>query len=238
MTHHNSTTPDTEKDLWQTPAYVFRWLEAKFGGFDVDLAANLDNAKCANWIGLGCYMRDGAVTVTADRDFSSLTAHWPDFGARGFLNPPYSSPGPFFTRAMNFGNIAKFMTVMLTNMPNGESYTSTLAEATTVIDIVGGRMGFVRPDGSVANANRNGQRVTVFGQHSRVFGVKQVRKYETIDLGQILADYGDANDIAAHSKSRRRKTVLPGVRLRGGEGAAEAAGRQADVLQSGTPESV
>lgn len=221
------------KDEYRTPKFIFRWLEKRFGGFDVDICASASNALCANWIGRQTFVVDGRQVTSTDPEMSALTADWYRFGDRGYNNPPYSSPGPFFWKALEQANKYRFMTTMLTNIPQSDSYCATLVEATTVIDFVG-RINFLDMEGNVVHGNRNGQRVTVFGQTIPLIGTRMTRRYETVDIKKILAEFGDSDEIVAHlNKPRRTKTVLPGVRIGDGNGGSAADGQQTDLLQSG-----
>lgn len=47
------TDKQFDKDTWQTPQYVFNWLDSRFL-FDVDGCANNRNNLCFYWIGKGC----------------------------------------------------------------------------------------------------------------------------------------------------------------------------------------
>ena len=40
-----------DKNTWQTPQYIFNWLQSKFGWFDLDGCANYKNALCYRYIG-------------------------------------------------------------------------------------------------------------------------------------------------------------------------------------------
>ena len=42
---------DFDKNTWQTPQYVFNWLQSKFGWFDLDGCANYKNALCYRYVG-------------------------------------------------------------------------------------------------------------------------------------------------------------------------------------------
>ena len=44
------TEQQFDKDTWQTPKYVFNWLEIKYGSFDVDGCASSENALCKEYI--------------------------------------------------------------------------------------------------------------------------------------------------------------------------------------------
>lgn len=239
MTQNSQIGPGN-KDEYRTPLYIFNWLNEKFGPFDVDICANRNNALCDSWIGIQGFVINGNRVTSTDPSSSALTVDWHSFGDRGYNNPPYSRPGPFFWKALEEANKYRFQTTMLTNIPQSDSYCETMHEATTIIDFVG-RINFIDTEGNVVHGNRNGQRVTVFGQTSRVFGIRMARRYETVDLRKILQQYGTDEEIRLHlNKPKRTKTVLPAVRGGDGDGSATTDGQQPDLLQSsvqGKPES-
>jgi phage N-6-adenine-methyltransferase len=71
----------SQTDLWETPQYLFDWLNARFH-FTVDACATKNNAKCERFF-------------TEKED--GLEQDWR--GERVFMNPPYSQIGPWVKRA-------------------------------------------------------------------------------------------------------------------------------------------
>ena len=59
---------------WRTPRWLFAQLDAEFGGFDLDAAADKDSALCAHY-------------YTEERD--ALKQDWGKDGENIWLNPPY-----------------------------------------------------------------------------------------------------------------------------------------------------
>ena len=74
MTHKRKGTIVTEKDLWETPKWLFDLLDQEFH-FNFDASATTENTKCP------IFSND------------SLTRPWPLINGetRAFLNPPYST---------------------------------------------------------------------------------------------------------------------------------------------------
>ncbi len=77
-------------DLWETPQYIFDWLDDEFH-FELDVAANLNNRKCGFYLSESC---------------NSLNASWWDElrslcmeNMTCWLNPPYSDPHPWVKKA-------------------------------------------------------------------------------------------------------------------------------------------
>lgn len=70
-------------DLWETPQYIFDWLDKEFH-FELDAACNSNNCKCL--IGL-------------TEESNSLTQPWQIYARSIWLNPPYSNPYPWVKKA-------------------------------------------------------------------------------------------------------------------------------------------
>jgi phage N-6-adenine-methyltransferase len=68
-------------DEWQTPQWLFDQLNEEFN-FDIDLCASETNRKCL----IFCQ--------------NYLSLNWGISDVVGFLNPPYSNPYPFISRAI------------------------------------------------------------------------------------------------------------------------------------------
>ncbi len=148
MTIFNTETPPDEKDLWRTPGWLFRWLNARFA-FDVDLAADRDSAV------VGAYYSEAAL--------QSPWSHTYPKGI-GYLNPPYSNIDPWVWKAIEEMR-SGFTTVMVMPSPNGEDrFADVLAHASETIDIVG-RVAFIRPNGKEVRGNTRGTSVYIFDQH-------------------------------------------------------------------------
>ena len=72
-------------DNWQTPQYIFDWIENKLGfKFDLDVAADINNSKVE-----GCYLTE---------EDNALEMEWV-YGLKCWLNPPYSDPAPWVKKA-------------------------------------------------------------------------------------------------------------------------------------------
>lgn len=76
-------------DEWATPDDLYAVLDAEFH-FELDAAANSDNAKCARWYGPGG-VADNALSLAWTNDAGKACAVW--------LNPPYSQGRAFMARA-------------------------------------------------------------------------------------------------------------------------------------------
>ena len=148
------------KDEWRTPPYVFRWAAERFTkkGFIIDLAATKDNALCTHFLKKG--VKDGLKTSWSG---------WCDLGDTGWCNPPYSSIGPWISKAIIEAEKG-FNTVMLLPSLNGEIREGAiLRHASHLVFITGGyrvsgRISFLSPiDGKAVNGNGRGSMLVRFG---------------------------------------------------------------------------
>lgn len=57
--YHDSKTPEPQRDLWQTPPYVFKYYDARFN-FSHDVAATASNALA------NCYYTEDDDALTKD----------------------------------------------------------------------------------------------------------------------------------------------------------------------------
>lgn len=89
--YKGSKTPTIFRDLWASPKEVVAWMEERYGKYDIDAAASIDNRVCEKFYSkhTNCLIR------------------WWGKGKHVWLNPPYSDPSPFVTKAieqMEHGN--------------------------------------------------------------------------------------------------------------------------------------
>jgi phage N-6-adenine-methyltransferase len=70
-------------DLWETPQYIFDWLDREFH-FELDAACNNENCKCA-------------YGYSQDMGYNALNCDWSSCTV--WLNPPYSNPFPWVKKA-------------------------------------------------------------------------------------------------------------------------------------------
>ncbi len=79
-------------DEWKTPQWLFDELNKEFC-FDLDLCATEWNKKCK---------------VYSPNIFNLGDFYFGDKDVNGFMNPPYSNPGPFIKRALD---LRRYMTI-------------------------------------------------------------------------------------------------------------------------------
>tara|TARA_B100000749_G_C18448710_1_gene475339 strand:- start:4036 stop:4581 length:546 start_codon:yes stop_codon:yes gene_type:complete len=167
----HSYTPAELRNLWRTPDYVYDYLNKHFH-FDIDLAANRDNAKC-----------DMYLTEQMD----SLKYDWHLFGKVGWLYPPYDDTKPWVEKAIKESNQG-FTTVMLIPCFNGSLIWEKIYDNAEVINIIG-RLSFLAGatyiierkrgnnkeviEGQPVSGNDSGSSIVVFGEMPLLLQHKQ-----------------------------------------------------------------
>lgn len=142
---YKSNTPEEEKDLAETPWYVFNYF-ASIYNIGIDLAANANNKKHDRYI---------------DVETNSLSVNWNELSSKnGWLNPPYSEIDPWMYKAIKHKKY--FRTIMLIPTPNGESRFSLVEEHATHLFLIHGRIPFLRPDKTAMSGNTKGSCIIVF----------------------------------------------------------------------------
>ena len=147
-----STTPTEDKDCWRTPPQVFAALNARYGPFTLDVAADARNHLCARWYGPGGLAED------------ALAVSWQQAGGpvRAWCNPSYSR-----------GMIDRFMRKAVDEAGRGHARTTFLVPANTdlpwwhelvwdnerhrfrpgiEVEFFRRRVRFLRPDGTLAGS--------------------------------------------------------------------------------------
>lgn len=163
-----SNTPADIKDWWRTPEAIYHRLNDEFR-FSVDLAASSLNRLHENYI-----------TV----EMNTLSIDWCGMYGRswGWLNPPYSSIGPFVEKAIEQQEKG-FGTVML--VPSDTSvgwFSLALTSVSEVRFITGGRLSFIRADtGKPVNGNNKGSMLLIFSPHK--IGARQ---FGTVDRDTLM----------------------------------------------------
>ena len=170
---------DFDKNTWQTPKYVFNWLEIKHGAFDVDGCASSENALCKEYI---------------DSDFDILTCSMRGFqnccekeNLKIYVNPPYSDVTPFLIRAKELRDAGHLVVMLLNNDKSTQWYQNhTHGVANEVIDIVGGRIAFIHPaTNQEIKGNSKGQMIIVFDPAMQDF----VQRSVSLDFIKTVGGY-------------------------------------------------
>lgn len=183
------TDQQFDKDSWQTPDYVFRWLDKRFH-FNLDGCATDENyldigsiefgfqSICENaattmpFIGKSSeiatdFLRDDLDSVLRSLDLRNLSI---------FVNPPYSNVTPFIQQAKRLRDKGHTVVMLLNNDRSTQWYQQHVHNvANEVIDIVGGRIAFIHPvTGKEIKGNSKGQMVVVFDPTMEDFVTRSV----------------------------------------------------------------
>ena len=146
-----SKTDAAHRDTWQTPDWLFGYLNNIFN-FKADVCASDKNAKCEKYF---------------TEDDNCLTADWSKLVNEFdmvWCNPPYSHPADFIKKAAKECVINKIGTVML--LPADTSvlwFRDALTTADEVVFLTGKRISFIRSDtGKKGNGNNKGSMLIIW----------------------------------------------------------------------------
>lgn len=169
-----------DKDTWQTPKYVFNWLNKRFD-FEVDGCANEHNSLCLSWIGENSPLGS---------DFLDTKTPYPYKHLHFYVNPPYSDVTPFLKAANELRNIGHTVVMLLNNDKSTQWYQKYIHNvANEVIDITGGRIAFIHPvTGKEIKGNSKGQMIVVFDPAMEDFVMRSV----SLDFVKKVGGYDGA----------------------------------------------
>lgn len=180
MINHKSKSLIEFKDMYETPSYLYNYLN-ELRGFDVDLAADSNNHQ-------------HPVYLT-----ESLNTPWRLYGTEGFCNPPYSNIPPWITKAI-LEQSRGFTTTMLIPSFNGDLYYGDVLESASEIIQIIGRISFISPctylvgtssgfklikKGDLVKGNTRGSMVAIFGtskdncKYSHIYRDDIMKRYKT-----------------------------------------------------------
>lgn len=141
--NNNSNTPESEKDLGQTPWWLIRSLESLLGNeFNLDVCCIPQTAKCDYFFSLeydlDCFVEEW---IGGDDIYRPSQTY-------AFCNPPFSNVDPFIDRAIEQCKKHGTITAML--IPNNPevAYRRKLKEVCDTFIEMPFRLKFLRPDGS------------------------------------------------------------------------------------------
>ena len=157
-----------DKDTWQTPKYVFNWLDARFK-FGVDGCANESNALTPDYIGDKGIHHD-FLNVSAKFLMDAVCCN------SVYVNPPYSDVTPFIVKAKELRDAGCLVVMLLNNDKSTQWYQNHIqGVANEVIDITGGRIAFIHPiTGKEIKGNSKGQMVVVFDPTMEDFVMRSI----------------------------------------------------------------
>lgn len=135
-----SSTPEGEKDLWETPRPLFKPLDQEFN-FTLDVCASRMNALCGHYF---------------TKEDNALELYWSTPGA-AWVNPPYSLTKEFISQAPKQAMQHNLTIVMLVNANTDTQWFADAAKTANEIRLITGRIGFISSGGKKSNGNTKGQ---------------------------------------------------------------------------------
>ncbi len=127
---NKTSTPEADKDLWQTPKALFVALNEEFD-FKVDICASHSNAFLDEYF---------------TEEYSALENEWDEYyGDSAFMNPPYSKTGEFLERAYDQARTYNITVVALVNANCDTKWFAEAASTANEIRLITGRVSFVSP---------------------------------------------------------------------------------------------
>lgn len=145
IANENSTTPESEKDLAQTPWWFIKSLE-KFldRKIDIDVCCLPSTAKAEVYYSL----EDGVDCLQ-----EQWVADWQEYKEQEFVyplaycNPPFSNIMPFLEKVVEQVGVGADVAVMLPNNPETKYIRYAKEHATKIIEMPF-RLKFLKPDGT------------------------------------------------------------------------------------------
>lgn len=159
VSNQNSTTPEAEKDLAQTPPWFIKSLEAYLGKkFDIDVCALAATAKADIYYSL----EDGndALICNWVEDYQECVES-EDFPL-GYCNPPFSYMLPWLTKVIAQVNNGVTMAMMIPNNPETAYVRMAKQYAERIIEMPF-RLKFYRPDGTKFLDDKGREKSPKFG---------------------------------------------------------------------------
>lgn len=138
-------TPKELKDMWRTPPEFFARVARRYGPFDLDAAATIDNRLCAAWFGPYSPLGEDALTTS--------WAIVDDVVTRAWCNPPNSLNAEFVAKAAEEAQAGRAQTTLL--LPSTTDvrwwhryiWQETGPRAGVLVEFLSPRVRFLRPDG-------------------------------------------------------------------------------------------
>ena len=133
MDLNNSTTPEAERDLAQTPPWFVRAVEEFLGfKFNLDVCCITATAKCEAFYSL------------ADHGVDSLIVPW---SSHNWCNPPYSNILPWVKKAKMEARNGNISCLLIPDKPEVK-YTNHCRKFADTMIHMPHRLNFLRPDGT------------------------------------------------------------------------------------------
>lgn len=153
-------TPREQKDLWRTPPDFFARAARRYGPFDLDVAATLDNRLCAAWFGPGSPLAEDALGTS--------WALAEDGPTRAWCNPPYTRNAAFVAKAAGEAQAGRAQTTLL--LPSTTDvrwwhrhvWQETGPRPGVLVEFLSPRVRFLRPDGTPSGSPNFGSVLVTF----------------------------------------------------------------------------
>jgi len=179
MDLNNSTTPEAERDLAQTPPLFVRAVETYFGfKFELDVCCLAKTAKCEAFYSL------------TDHYVDSLIVPW---GRFNWCNPPYSDISPWVEKAKAEAENGNVSCLLIPDKPE-VGYTRLARSAADTVVHMPFRLNFLRPDGEEFLDSENRKQGPKFPVVLILFtpwGLKMPVRDIYIDFRKLYVDESD-----------------------------------------------
>lgn len=144
-----SKTPVSARDRRATPWWLFRQIEALVGvPITHDVCAEPETAKCESfWTAEDdCLAKDWFGYAQHPRFAEDpIFAFW--------MNPPYSTPGPFLEKAVAESEKGLIIVGLLPDDRGAKWYQEYIEDVATTVFVPDGRISFLGPDGNPQPGN-------------------------------------------------------------------------------------
>jgi DNA (cytosine-5)-methyltransferase 1 len=153
-------TPRERKDLWRTPPAFFAYAARRYGPFKLDAAASAEDRHCAAWFGPGSPLGEDALTESWCVADEGLTRVW--------CNPPYSLNAHFVAKAREEARTGRVQTTLLlpatvdVDWWHEYIWEEAAPRPGVLVELVRGRVRFLRPDGTPAGSPNFGSALVTF----------------------------------------------------------------------------
>jgi phage N-6-adenine-methyltransferase len=153
-------TPKEFKDRWRTPPEVFARAAGRYGPFDLDAAATLDDRLCPAWLGPESPLGEDALAVSWGIAEDGVT--------RAYCNPPYSKNGAFVAKAAEEAEAGRAQTTLLLPATTDvrwwhrHVWQDTTQRPGVLVEFLSPRVRFLRPDGSASGSPNFGSVLVTF----------------------------------------------------------------------------
>lgn len=163
-TENKSNTPESIKDLWQTPKSLFNKLNDEFR-FVCDVAASLENTLCDQFIG---------------EEHDALGTH--RWSTVNWCNPPYSNITPWVDKAID-QHLQGKTTVMLVPADTSVKWFKMAYESCNEVRFISGRISFINAETQKpVNGNNKGSVLFIW----RAYAPKNSHTVTLIDREDLI----------------------------------------------------